>query len=272
MGAADLEILHLRNLLRTRTTSKTGSFKKQKTARTSERISENTTAPLHSHQPKKFEGGPPVFVVHGQVHHLTQNGQNGEKPLYSQLYFLDPEFAVDERMKNPHNKACKKEIMQRISETLLETNPYAKAFKMMKQLIEENEDNYSTIRMWITKERQNDPRRYNLPVANEVAAVFSTDDGEPPFKRDIAIHPLNSSELQRINIISPNCDPMIYPLLFPTGEPGWQPGMAKNQQQLECNENVSSLVSNAQTLSGELTSLLSIMLISINILNSSYRR
>lgn len=206
------------------------------------------------YQPRKFEGGPPVFIVHGQVHHLTQNGLNGEKPLYSQLYFLDPEFANDERMNNANNKPCKREIMQYISTILLEINPFAHAFKMMKQLLDENENSRSTIQMWITKDRQQDPRRYNLPVANEVAAVFSTEDGEPPFKRDIAIHPLNNSDLQRISIISPNCDPMTYPLLFPKGEPGWQPGMPKTPQHSECNDNAASLVSDVHSESGRLAS------------------
>ncbi|GBM49420.1 hypothetical protein AVEN_149695-1 [Araneus ventricosus] len=57
--------------------------------------------------------------------------------------------------------------------------------------------------------------------------VFVNSDGEPPFERDIYVYPLNPENQQQpfinINILSSNSDPMAYPILFPYGEPGWQP-------------------------------------------------
>lgn len=96
------------------------------------------------------------------------------------------------------------------------------------------------ITMWITKDKNHDPRRYNLPIANEVAAVFVSEDGEPPFARDICVHPYGEASLQNINIISPNCDPMTYPLLFPHGEFGWQPGIEKKSNKLADDEAETS--------------------------------
>ena len=84
--------------------------------------------------------------------------------------------------------------------------------------------------MIFRRDRHTDSRRYNLPTANEVAMVFATEDGEPPFERDIRVYARNnsSSSLIDLSICSPNLDPMLYAILFPFGEPGWQIGMVGN--------------------------------------------
>ncbi|GBN87291.1 hypothetical protein AVEN_145952-1 [Araneus ventricosus] len=57
--------------------------------------------------------------------------------------------------------------------------------------------------------------------------IFVNSDGEPPFERNIRLYPLNPENPHQpfINIktLSPNLDPMAYPIFFPYGEPGWQP-------------------------------------------------
>ncbi|CAF4464570.1 unnamed protein product, partial [Rotaria sp. Silwood2] len=74
-----------------------------------------------------------------------------------------------------------------------------------------------------------DRRLYNVPTANEVAAVFVGEDSEIPTYQHIAIHPRGQG-LQKIQIIDPNCDPMTYPLLFPRGDKGWYPELEKIDQ------------------------------------------
>lgn len=82
------------------------------------------------------------------------------------------------------------------------------------------------VSMTFTRDRQSDKRRYNAPTSNEIAMVFVNDDGEPPFERDIRIYPVNplnpNQPFINLHILSPNMDPMTYPILFPYGEPGWQ--------------------------------------------------
>ncbi|GBM99906.1 hypothetical protein AVEN_169219-1 [Araneus ventricosus] len=60
-----------------------------------------------------------------------------------------------------------------------------------------------------------------------MAMVFVNSDEGPPFERGIRVYPLNPENPQQpfinINILSPNLEPMSYPILFPYGEPGWQP-------------------------------------------------
>ncbi|CAF4463959.1 unnamed protein product [Rotaria sp. Silwood2] len=77
--------------------------------------------------------------------------------------------------------------------------------------------------------RIHDRRLYNLPTANEVAAVFVGEDNEVPTHRHIAIHP-RGKDLQIISILHTHCDPMIYPLLFPRGDEGWHQDLEKTDQ------------------------------------------
>ena len=70
-----------------------------------------------------------------------------------------------------------------------------------------------------------------LPTVNEVAAVFagSSDDGSPPFNRDIKIH-CKSRESIQLAIDSGPTDPMTYPLLYPSGEGGGGIGVSKKKK------------------------------------------
>ncbi len=81
-------------------------------------------------------------------------------------------------------------------------------------------------------EGNKDIRRFNAPVANEVAFVFRNNDGEPPANRDLKAYrkvlniPLTTLENNNYQTISVNttmniCEPMCYPLLYPYGEKGW---------------------------------------------------
>src|SRR5258705_9710543 len=57
--------------------------------------------------------------------------------------------------------------------------------------------------------------------------VFLKEEGEPPFARDIRIYPKNpeypNQQYINLHILGPNMDPMTYAILYPYGEPGWQP-------------------------------------------------
>lgn len=80
----------------------------------------------------------------------------------------------------------------------------------------------------VFKEGQ-DQRCYNAPLNDEVAAVFVGEDGAPPGNHDIVIYP-KDQELKNISYLNCNCDPMIYPLLFPTGQMGWHSSMRHNME------------------------------------------
>ena len=87
----------------------------------------------------------------------------------------------------------------------------------------------SNIKMIFKRLTGTDLRRYNAPTASEIAAVFVANDGAPPAKIDFTISP-KDQPLQNINTLSPHCDPMVYPLLFPFGDLGWMPGMQHEEE------------------------------------------
>uniref|UniRef100_A0A7I4YS06 Helitron_like_N domain-containing protein n=1 Tax=Haemonchus contortus TaxID=6289 RepID=A0A7I4YS06_HAECO len=75
-------------------------------------------------------------------------------------------------------------------------------------------------------------RLYDLPTANEVAVVYVGEDNDvPPASRSLAVHLRSATEEQFRNIsdIDKICDPLTYPLLFPTGEGGWEPGLRNRE-------------------------------------------
>ncbi|GBO09994.1 hypothetical protein AVEN_234059-1 [Araneus ventricosus] len=73
--------------------------------------------------------------------------------------------------------------------------------------------------MVVRCDRHSDQRRCNAPTANEIAMVFVNSDGEPPFERNTRVYPLNPENPQQpfinINFLSPNLDPIAYPIFFP---------------------------------------------------------
>ncbi|CAF1307362.1 unnamed protein product [Rotaria sp. Silwood1] len=116
-------------------------------------------------------------------------------------------------------------------------SPFAAAFKMMQEVEEEGihqakkeKRALPPLRMiFDIDHRIHDRRLYNLPTANEVAAVFVIEDNEVPTHRQIALH-LRGKDLEIISILHPHCDPVIYLLLFPRGDEGWHPDLEKTDR------------------------------------------
>ena len=65
-------------------------------------------------------------------------------------------------------------------------------------------------------------RRYDLPAANEVAIIYVGYDGDVPSTRSLCIHD-RGGRLINISHLDKRCDPLTYPLIFPTGADGWEP-------------------------------------------------
>ena len=172
--------------------------------------------------------GPYCFKIQGQIYHETQNLKPtaGCRRQYAQLYIIDTEEAVNERLKHPANKSLKRDLLIELDQLLRSTNKYAQTFNMLHEL-EENETCDYVIRF--LKERNTDPRRYNLPACNEIAVVFSDREGEPPFERDIEIHKKDGDHV-KLSLISEHVDPMTYALLYPTGDFGWNPEMKRHNE------------------------------------------
>lgn len=61
-----------------------------------------------------------------------------------------------------------------------------------------------------------DARRYNVATSNEVAVVHVGDEDYTPGERRFVIRS-TGSPLKTVSHLNSICDPLTYPLLFPTG-------------------------------------------------------
>ena len=89
-----------------------------------------------------------------------------------------------------------------------------------------------TMSVCFKKFSNSDKRRYNIPTVSEISAIFSDEDGVPPFDREFMVYSKNNQErcLKILNILSQHTDPMVYPIFFPNGEPGWDPYLIHNPE------------------------------------------
>ncbi|KAF2348375.1 hypothetical protein FHG87_020871 [Trinorchestia longiramus] len=174
--------------------------------------------------------GPYCFRLQGQTYHYASNlhADDPEERRYGQLYILKSNEAIQTRANAHENANCLVSAFQKINEAM-NNNPYAAAYHNMRA-IEQQEQERAVIENMPPRQVTMqfipgpDRRRYNNPTGNEVAAIFVGNDGSPPMYRDIVVDPIG---LQRhwIAYISCHPDPMVYPVLFANGEPGWSINM-----------------------------------------------
>ena len=184
--------------------------------------------------------GPRVVTIHGQAYHLTaaQEAPQGQQPQYAQLYILDTNDAMQQRINDPRNHNLRLDIMLLLQDKLLDINPYARQYhnmghilQMERQIATANNQPVRPVKMIIAKRPFQD-RRYANPTTTEIAAVYvGNDDAAPnPADRDLEVYPAqpNAPNTVKIKATSPNADPMTYPLLFFNGELGWNVDLQRN--------------------------------------------
>ena len=137
---------------------------------------------------------------------------------YSQHYLYDPGDADAARLRrNPDLDARTLVIL---SDMMEESSPYVRNYHHMRDIIarEPNRE----VKLGFTSDVEVDMRRYNHPQLREPAAVFVGQEGAPETNRDIVVWPRDEATF-RISELSEHVDPLAYPLLFPSGDPGWTP-------------------------------------------------
>ncbi|GBN83775.1 hypothetical protein AVEN_255490-1 [Araneus ventricosus] len=96
----------------------------------------------------------------------------------------------------------------------------------MHRLVQEHPT--TSVKMVFLEDKNLDMHSCNGPTLyTEVAAIFVGYNGEPPANRDICVYPIGDT-CHSISPLNQCCDPMTYPLLFPSGEWGecsWNTGM-----------------------------------------------
>ncbi|CAO4369137.1 unnamed protein product [Caenorhabditis nigoni] len=178
-------------------------------------------------------GGPYTYRIHKQVYHFVGDlhPSPGEPRRFAQVFIIDTAQAAAELAGMDMNSSCSQELFEKLIDLLKQHHPHTQSYKMMHQIEEEEKEKAELenrperrVTMTFQIRSQDDQRRYQNPTADEVAVVYVGDDEDIPGKRGFTIHQ-HSGRLTSLHIIDPNCDPMSYPLLFPTGQSGWHPNL-----------------------------------------------
>lgn len=187
--------------------------------------------------------GPFCFKISGDIYHRSSahididtslndpNILNTPNLQFAELYFYDTDTSVNIRMNHAANIRCSRQNMVDIANILASISPYAQSYTTLRdRYLTEKNNSFSNnepikeVRLIFTRNVHDDKRTYNAPTtSNDVALVFSTDrDGNMQNANlDFCVQPNSSRTVQRINPLSRHIDPMVFPLLFPSGESGW---------------------------------------------------
>jgi len=175
--------------------------------------------------------GPYVFKVHGKLSHkagaLLPN--DGDTPLYSQLYIYDGAEALQYRMGHAANHDLDRGTMQILQDTLYNHHPGVQMYKQALELTSNMPPEHQC-KVALRFDEGTDRRRYNLPTAaaaHEIAVILPGDGDQPQDCRDIILYRRRGEPLQRISEMHPMYLSLHYVLLFPTGQLGWHKRMLR---------------------------------------------
>ena len=120
-----------------------------------------------------------TFRIQGALHHSMGSFlPPGERPRFAKVYMFD---SAQEQLQFRHetHPNLDLEILQLLSTVLREVNPYVQFWSNAAEGIAENA--HLTIRLKMLNPTICDPRRYNRPTADEVAAIIvqPENDDEP---------------------------------------------------------------------------------------------
>ena len=197
-----------------------------------------------------FLGGVQVLRINGAPSHRLSPliPTDGYQPSFAQLHIMDSDYALQRRQEifppgRNNVPVLRPGILKVFQNSMLERNPYAQRFHQAGRAradqyaaqieaaaeqgvpLPDDVPNVVLELMAPVGPDKNDPRRYNLPTdQNEIAAfipesVLAGPDTGVATRRDIQVKLING-KLSLPNT-SPHLDPLRYPLLFPTGAPGW---------------------------------------------------
>jgi hypothetical protein len=110
-------------------------------------------------------------------------------------------------------------LVQEILNVMDTHNKLVRSFRMVRDYLKRDDTVPVSLRLF--RNRQRDPRTYNMPQVDEVAALIVGDIGDDEDGRDIVVR-MKDGYLKRIHETHPKYIPLQYPLLFPFGEDQYQ--------------------------------------------------
>ena len=132
-----------------------------------------------------------------------------------------------------NNPGTRPDIMIHILDCLQAVNPYIPLYNQAHDVL--HQGHTSVVCLWLAVPPGVDGRQYNLPTANEIAAILPGDNEHATSGQDLIVQlclhndDQNGPRYQHIWETNFNYTPLMYVLLFPHGEPGWGPSMQLNR-------------------------------------------
>ena len=175
-----------------------------------------------------------TFRVQGMIHHragpLTQNNDSFQKQC-AQIYIMDGE--QQEQLRKSYSPDLNLIILKKLR-LMLEIdckNPYVVQFKNAASIYKNNPS--IDLKISIVTDKNVDRRVYNKPTSTEIAILIpSMGEKSEATERGGIVFQKNGT-LQHINANQSSYDPLQYPLIFPTGQQGWEPKLIKLNLQIE---------------------------------------
>ena len=173
--------------------------------------------------------GPYVFKAHGQLIHRAGSlyPNEGQTPLYAQLYIYDGQEALNYHMDHAANHDLDRGTMQILQDMLFRHHPGVAMYKQALELTSHMPPEHQC-KIALRFDERTDRRCYNLPTAaaaNEIAVIIPGDGDQPQDCHDIVLYHWHGQPLQHISEMHPMYLPLHYVLLFPTGQLGWHKRM-----------------------------------------------
>jgi hypothetical protein len=172
-------------------------------------------------------GGAYTIRAHGNIYHKIGglHPQGNNQRTFAQIYIFDgAEAQLSGRL--AAFKGLDPRIVRIIQDELERIkNPYIDSFLQNREALqppgEATRTQPKTLKFSIVESKAHDPRTWNAPTTDEVAALIPlhADVGN----RDIVLRYREDGRLQFINEQMREYVALRYPLFFPYGEPGWYP-------------------------------------------------
>jgi hypothetical protein len=166
--------------------------------------------------------GISMLAVTGGIYHMLPSLQPNplEPAKWAQLYIIDQEdMQLARRLEalnldpNSDSGGIRRQTLRSLQQMLHNDNQYVRRFKQVMQMDPAGLPQYDLI---ITVDGTPDLRRYNAPIANEVAGLMPGDGTEPTLGRSVKVKTA-AGEPIFVNETNGAYDPLHFVLLHPRG-------------------------------------------------------
>ena len=117
-------------------------------------------------------------------------------------------------------------MMQELQDMISRVNPYAAIYHHVRDLLNDTSATDVTL-VLKTSGDGIDHQRYNVPTGTDIAMVIPVENENQPLNKNIVIYKTKDNHPSKNNLMTidhnnPIYDPLVYVLMFPYGDKGWE--------------------------------------------------